>query len=136
VHLHFNWTPPVGSHGLYSVFVSAKDSNCSPPYNHFMQVYTWNFYIDSCAGNIGVNEIKKDNLLVLYPNPASNKITITSTKEFRSIKVYNLLSELVMEKNIKLSKETELDVRSLPSGMYLVNVDGKYMRKMVVERKH
>jgi len=134
VHLHFNWTPPVGSHGLYSVFVSAKDSNCSPPYNHFMQVYTWNFYIDSCSATMAVNDLENDNSLILYPNPATNKVSITSSKEFRSVKVYNLLSELVMEENVKPSKEIELDVSGLPSGIYLVNVDG-VVRKMVVESR-
>ena len=131
VRLHFSWTPPSNAHGLYSVFVTAKDSNCNPPYHQYTQVYTWNFYIDSCTGIIGVNDITTDNSVVLYPNPATNIVTITSSKEFKSIKVFNLLSELVMEKNVKPSKEIALDVSELPSGIYLVNVDG-VVRKMVV----
>jgi len=136
VHLKFNWTVPNNARGLYNVYISAKDTNCSPPYNHYLQVYTWSFYIDSWLSPLNLSPIlsptRKEDVII-YPNPASNKVTVTSSKEFRSIKVYNLLSELMMEENVKPSKETELDVSGLPSGIYLVNVD-KVVRKLLLQK--
>ena len=136
VRLHFTWTPPPGTRGLYNVFVSAKDSNCNPPYHQFRQVYTWSFDVDTCQAPLKLtpNPSLEEAGITIYPNPASNKVTITSSKDFRTVNVYTLLSELVLEKKTKRCKELELDISSLPNGMYLVNVDGKYMRKMVVER--
>jgi len=134
VHLKFTWTPPASARGLYNVYVSAKDTNCSAPFNHYLQVFTLSFYIDSCLSPLNLSPNLASNgedNIVIYPNPATGKVTITSSKEFRSIKVYNLVSELVMEEKTRPSRQLELDVSSLSPGMYMVNVDG-VVRKMVV----
>jgi hypothetical protein len=134
VHLTFNWTPPLNSKGLYNAFISAKDSNCLLPYHHFLQVYTWSFYIDSCVAAMNVADIEKDKTIVLYPNPAKQELTIESEVTFNKVKVYNLLSELMIEKELKPSKKFELSIGHLPSGIYIVHIDGKYIRKLVIEK--
>ena len=134
VHLKFSWTPPPGSRGLYNVFISDKDSNCLMPYNHYLQVYTWSFYIDTCNAPMGVADIENDKTIILYPNPAIQKLTIESNEAFSNVKIYNLLSELMIEKELKPSMKFELSIGHLPSGIYIVNIDGKYIRKLVIEK--
>jgi hypothetical protein len=133
VRLHFTWTPPSNARGLYNVFVSAKDTNCSPPYNHYLQVYTWSFYIDSCLAPLQLNDEEMENDLVLYPNPANNKLTISSHDNFSSIKIFSVISNLVYENKVKPTKELEISVHSLSKGIYFIKIDDKYVSKFVVE---
>lgn len=134
VHLTLNWTAPPNAHGLYNVFVYAKDSNCTPPYHQYLQVYTWSFYIDSCSLVMSVDpELSRgEGDLKVYPNPVSKNVTISGSEPFKSVKIYNLLSELVIEKNVSATKMLDVNVSGLPAGVYMVNVDGKWVRKMVV----
>ena len=133
VNLTFNWIPPLNSNGLFNAFISAKDSNCMLPYHHFLQMYTWSFYIDSCTAPILVSDIEMTNKVVIYPNPAKQEMTIESFDFFNNVKIYNLLSELVVEKDIKSTKTFKLSIGQLPPGIYMVNIDGKYKRKFIVE---
>ncbi len=134
VHLKFNWTPPLNAKGLYNVFISAKDSNCQIPYYHYTQVYTWSFYIDSCLAPMGVPATQEKEYVFLYPNPASDKVTIRSGENISSVKIYTLLSELVAEIKSRPVKQVEINTSNLSPGIYLVNIDGKYVRKLVIER--
>lgn len=134
VRLHFTWTPPANARGLYNVFVSAKDSNCSPPYHQYLQVYTWSFYIDSCLSPLNLANVINANGVVLYPNPSNDELTISSDENFSTVKIYTLLSELVLIKNVKPTKRLEIHTSDLAEGIYIVNIDGKYARKLVVKR--
>ncbi len=135
VRLHFTWTPPSGARGLYNVFVSAKDSNCNAPYHQYMQIYTWDFDVDTCSIPLNVGTISKEKGdVILYPNPADNKLSITSDENFTSVKIYNSLSELVYDKKVEPTKQLELSTKDLPIGMYIVNVGEKYIGKLVVQR--
>ena len=133
VHLQFSWTPPATARGLYNVYISAKDSNCNAPYNHYLQVYTWSFYIDSC-GSVGISSITKNDDIVLYPNPAHDNLVVTSTNSFSSVKVYSMISDLVLEEKFAPTKYFDINTCTLPSGVYLVNIDGKFLRKVAIMR--
>jgi hypothetical protein len=133
VHLQFSWTPPANARGLYNVYISAKDSNCNAPYNHYLQVYTWSFYIDSC-GSVGVSSITKNDDILVYPNPAHDNLVVTSTNSFSSVKVYSMISDLVLEEKFAPTKYFDINTSTLPSGMYLVNIDGKFLRKVAIMR--
>jgi len=69
----------------------------------------------------------------IYPNPAIGQITITESENFSEVKIYTLLSQLVFEKKTKPVSQAEINTQGLPSGIYMVQIDGKYSRKMVVE---
>ena len=133
VRLHFSWNVPTNARGLYNVYVSAKDSNCSPPYNHYLQVYTWSFYIDSCLAPLHIDNVMKENVFELYPNPSTNIFTVSSNENFTSVKIYSMLSELVYKKKVKPTKQLEVSVLDLPKGIYIVQIDDKHVRKLVVE---
>ena len=80
-----------------------------------------------------VSDIEMTNKVVIYPNPAKQEMTIESFDFFNNVKIYNLLSELVVEKDIKSTKTFKLSIGQLPPGIYMVNIDGKYKRKFIVE---
>jgi len=75
---------------------------------------------DSC-GIIGTNDVSVLKVKV-YPNPATDRITIFSS-ENRSISqvyIYNQLGQMVLQ-----SAEKEIDVSVLPKGLYLLKIEGR-----------
>ena len=77
---------------------------------------------------VSVNDIANENTLSIYPNPASENITInfSSTSKHISIKIYDATGRLVKNiENVK-SGENTINISELESGLYLINVnDGK-----------
>lgn len=63
-----------------------------------------------------------------YPNPFSDVITISSDNESkivsRSLKLYNITGKLVASQ-IMQSKNTTLNVSNLPSGIYILKIEGE-----------
>ncbi len=134
VHLSFSWTPPMNARGLYNVFISAKDTNCSPPYNHYLQVFTWSFYIDSCLAPLQFSNVTTTNPISIYPNPSDHKLTIRSNKNFSHIKIFSLLSQMVFESKINSTNVYELSTSEFSKGIYIITIDDKYVKKLVIER--
>ena len=69
----------------------------------------------------------------IYPNPAIDKVTISASDNFSDIRIYTMLSQLVFEMKSNPVSQIEINTQGLPSGIYLVQIDGKYSRKLVVE---
>ena len=89
----------------------------------------------SLTGEIDVSENKDD--ILIYPNPFTDAVTITSQQEITAIEVYNMLGELVFStSNIKHQTSNIIDLSSQPSGIYFVRVttkEGTVSRKIVRE---
>lgn len=82
-----------------------------------------------CASLTGINNIpQNENLLSIYPNPASETINInfSSTSKNISIKLFDATGRLVKNlENVK-SGENTINVSELEGGLYLINAnDGK-----------
>ncbi|MGE8552991.1 MAG: T9SS type A sorting domain-containing protein [Chryseobacterium jejuense] len=82
---------------------------------------------------LNVNEIssgKKDNVEV-YPNPATDFITIknTGTEKISKVSIFAMTGELVLS-----GTETRIDVRNLSAGNYMIEMrsdKNKYVRKFI-----
>jgi len=66
---------------------------------------------------IGVKEVFDNDEFTLFPNPAKNEIFISTSKEIRSIRIYNQLGQQVFYSD---KYEESIDVTSLLSGIYLM----------------
>ena len=82
--------------------------------------------VSSAADGIADNKTLQESL-VLYPNPANNQVSITlpgtwATSE-NIISVYNTRGLLIVLKHA-LDKSIELDISTLPSGIYIINITG------------
>ena len=56
--------------------------------------------------------------LVIYPNPAIDRIRIEGLEGVTEVQIYNTLGELV--KKVKVDADNEIDIAELASGLYLV----------------
>jgi len=74
----------------------------------------------------------------VYPNPSRGKINFSTNINSATsayIKIYNNLGQLLFEKEI-LNFEEEVDVSTLPKGMYILELDSKEFRntqKLLIE---
>jgi len=82
---------------------------------------------------IGIHDIENKINISVYPNPIQEQLFIQSTTAFSDVKMYNLMSVLVYENNIKETKQLEINTSCLARGMYMVIVDGKFTQMLTKE---
>ena len=75
------------------------------------------------SNGLSVNDFSKNDFVV-YPNPTSDVISVTlpNKSNVKTIAIYNVLGQLVLEKNI-LGQSTTISLKSLNSGMYFYKID-------------
>ena len=62
-----------------------------------------------------------------YPNPTTGTIEISNARDYKSLKIYNLLG-----KNIKTyNAASSIDISGLPAGIYLLKTDTGLTKKVV-----
>ena len=75
----------------------------------------------------GLNEIvNAENPISVYPNPATQIITISAQENLSNavVLIYDLSGKLVLQKDIhSIHKQTNLDISSLENGIYMIQVN-------------
>ena len=96
-----------------------------------LSAYQCVFYLDK---SLSVAHI--ENIVVrLFPNPASDRISVECGTEMRCVTLYNALGQQLLRVNPN-APQAELSVSGLPRGLYLLRVQtasGTAVRKVVVE---
>jgi ligand-binding sensor domain-containing protein len=67
----------------------------------------------------------------LYPNPATEHLTITFPPSVSTMRLVNAYGQFVKTLEMNELGRLELDISELPSGMYFLNVGGKMVQKFV-----
>lgn len=67
----------------------------------------------------GIKELQPDKIITVYPNPASNLLTVDA--EAKTIKILNTLGQVVLT-----SSDKTIDISSLESGTYIVLIDERH----------
>jgi len=79
-----------------------------------------------CEIIVGVNELDvyDKNELLIYPNPARQKITVKGELNIQSIDIMDMYGRIVFNKKYPLKRgtyfEDEIDISGLGSGMYII----------------
>lgn len=87
-----------------------------------------------------INNIEVDNKIELFPNPAVDKVTLTTSETFKkfNITIIDVLGDkkVFNQENGKTTGNTTLDVSALSKGLYLVEIateKGSSIKKLVIE---
>ena len=91
----------------------------------------------TCFDGVGVNEIKKENEILVYPNPTSNQITIRGLYGKNDVAIYNLLGEKVFQSSIQQINNSAINLSSYPDGIYFLSVKNKekiFSEKFIISR--
>lgn len=113
----------------------------------------WSLYPYFASGNIIINDIERGLFVVrksgtlsvanfdlktkfsIVPNPTQNNPTIRAKENVNitSIEVFSLLGKKVFSKNNINKKEFIIPIHNLSKGMYLVKINQKITKKLVVQ---
>ncbi len=73
------------------------------------------------ANSMGVEELTSYNQTSVFPNPISNTVNFMSNNNIESITIYNMTGQEVLNQKVS-GKNSELNVASFPSGVYVAKV--------------
>lgn len=107
----------------------------------------WQVHVDNIVDSVDVNcyltgisdDLENDKYFVLYPNPASDFITLNAGNIDLSgaiINIYDVVGKLVSEGAV-LYNQQQIDVRDLISGIYMVEIKTKgrtEIQKLAIRR--
>ena len=86
---------------------------------------------------LGISDSTTKGTLQVFPNPATNNITVSNTIDtLSSIEIYNVIGSKVWSNERVNSNQLLIDISHLKSGVYLlrvVNTDGEETTKKVVK---
>ena len=69
----------------------------------------------------GVGQSRADQNIRIYPNPATDKLYIAHPDQVNGLEVLTVTGNKVLSKILNES-ETELDISTLPPGIYLLKL--------------
>lgn len=124
---------------------SIADSDVTNPFNFYGTTYStppnvkWGYgKIDALAGMqlieqaLNIDTFDTTNNFIVYPNPTSSKIFITSKEYVSSYEIYNALGQKVKEGSFNtVLDQQELDLTALQNGLYIVNFKGIDLNKTI-----
>jgi hypothetical protein len=79
-----------------------------------------------------VERITKSNTIEIYPNPATNEITVSASARIQEVAISDLLGQAVFSKAYN-SKQVKVDVANLAKGTYFIKMNGTEVRRFVKE---
>ena len=83
--------------------------------------------------NVGIEELRVDGgEIEIYPNPATNEITLATNQQLKTIHIYNVLGEEVLKLERIATSEKAIDISAWNAGVYFVEVETE---KGIVRRK-
>ncbi len=81
--------------------------------------YSVNFFVfENSATTSSIHSSNQEKELIIYPNPAVNKLNFLNSAPFNSVKIYNLMGREVMDAEYK----NPFDISAIPGGVYLLNL--------------
>ena len=121
----------IGAGGVLNSFYNSNIDNTTTQ-DYFSSIESGLGSFD--FSTLSISDPELSAAIKLFPNPASNYITIQSTVAISTVKLYNMIGEQVLES----ADVEQVQVRTLAAGLYFVeltdNYDRKVVRKILIER--
>ncbi len=86
--------------------------------------------LTNCSPSLSQYELMPQNNFTIFPNPTESKITISSTEKINQVTITNLLSQTIFSHEYNAEK-IQVDVATLPPGIYLIRINGTEVRQFV-----
>ncbi|MBS1647217.1 MAG: T9SS type A sorting domain-containing protein [Bacteroidetes bacterium] len=117
-HVSGNTFTPTAATGTFNVVYSYTNSTTSCSNKDSVALV-----VDACTG---IARYAQNNLSV-YPNPASNQVTVQASSELGTVTVYNAIGQVVEVLQVK-DTQTQLNVSAYASGIYTILTQGTYIK--------
>ncbi|WP_035669723.1 T9SS type A sorting domain-containing protein [Flavobacterium sp. 83] len=116
-------------------FAWARGSGIAPAFQMgYHGESNWGYSLSNYFSTLGVEDFTL-NASVIYPNPANDKFIIKTKSTLRKISIYSQVGVLVKTINVENNKASDLEVRGLQSGVYLIelqNENEKSWKKVMI----
>ncbi len=89
---------------------------------------------DDCELTVSAEESLATEVKI-YPNPASDVITIES-EDMEVIYCYNVVGQVVFSKKAKNQEKLMLDIEKLDNGVYFLQIDGQFVKNPLIINKN
>ena len=83
---------------------------------------------------VGVPEVPEEVSVSVYPNPATDHVSITTASELKRIEIFNQIGQMVYSRDIK-GKTFDLNTQGFSTGVYTMKVitsDGQSVEKIAI----
>lgn len=93
-------------------------------FNCFSDADSWTLFLDDISIDVynNISETKNDAKINIYPNPANENLHINSTEHIKSIKIYNIQSQLIYSVSAN-SSSISINTSEFESGIYFIKID-------------
>ncbi len=120
-----NYTSEADPDSLNIVILSSDTSIFDPGSTLLVD----NLYID---GTVGISHLYSNDNVKIYPNPAKNLLNIEIPSNKAKVSIYNSIGKMV--KTFNISKQKEVDISSLKSGIYFISItiDERRISKKII----
>jgi len=90
----------------------------------------FNVPVDTTTAVVAIKPVS--NTISIYPNPATQNVTITASAKINDVTITNLFGQTVHAQKYN-SQQVDIDVAGLPAGVYFMKMNDNEMRKLVKE---
>lgn len=120
------------SSGTYVIDVLFYEKQCSSHFYKTVNITNKTWELGKVNKEIKNKKEKLNNNFMIYPNPASNSITIKGDNLINEeIEIYNMLGQKVIQRSL-ITNETAVDISNLSNGVYTIYfVNSKSKAKIV-----
>lgn len=89
----------------------------------------------SIIDNSGIEKLQTESGFSIYPNPAQNNTTLIVKDQFLNMPytIFNSVGQAIMQGKI-VSKTTNIDLITLPEGIYTVHIFGTLAKKIIIRK--
>lgn len=131
----------ISQYGFFDTFPNNNEASFDGSWNVYPFFESKNIVISGSNGftlvrdtnELNVTELKTTNF-TMYPNPASNEINIVSAENpITKVEVFSVIGNRVLDLTFsENSLEQKINIKSLQSGVYLVNINQLTTRRLIV----
>lgn len=96
---------------------------------------SYNASIYDATNTSGINKIKQNNVIKIFPNPADEKVFISSDKNIDKISITDMTGHSLLTETIIPGKACSLNTRQLTNGIYFLKIEDQgvyYQQKLIV----
>ncbi len=125
-HIRVNVTPTCVNVDYVKAFIPGTTGSTG----HTNREVAFSYSVGSCA--MGLNDVKPEDLIKVYPNPANSKLNI-QFNDFTTnhhCKLLNMIGQSILEFD-----SNEINTLNIPNGIYFLKIDSikNYTKKIIIQ---
>ena len=91
------------------------------------------YWIVKLSATVGIESYQANTGIIVYPNPASDKISLKILKQFGQTKTLEVFDCVGQKQFEKTNDFTDIDISSLTSGLYFIVLTNKDNERQIIK---